>query len=85
MKRTGLTDYLDHIRKAADACAFVEGMSEAGFLADKRTHNAVIMSLIIVGEAATKVMDRFPHLRYAILRCRSAVAGDAQSDYPWLF
>jgi uncharacterized protein with HEPN domain len=29
------------------------------FLADKRTQLAVIMSLIIVGEAATKVMDDY--------------------------
>jgi len=29
------------------------------FLADKRTQQAVIMSLIIIGEAATKVMDGY--------------------------
>jgi len=44
---------------AADACGFVEGLSKADFLADKRTQQAVIMSLIIIGEAATKVMDRY--------------------------
>ena len=45
---------------AADAIAFTEGMSQDGFLADKRTQQAVIMSLIVLGEAATKVMDRYP-------------------------
>lgn len=45
---------------AADATGFVEGMSREDFLADKRTQQAVIMSLIVLGEAATKVMDRYP-------------------------
>lgn len=35
-------------------------MSRDDFLADKRTQQAVIMSLIVLGEAATKVMDRYP-------------------------
>ena len=55
-----LPDYLDHIRQAAtDACGFVEGLTKEEFLADKRTQQAVIMSLIIIGEAATKVMDGY--------------------------
>lgn len=54
-----LTDYLDHMRQAAaDACGFVEGMTQAEFLQDKRTQQAVVLSLIVLGEAATKVMDR---------------------------
>jgi uncharacterized protein with HEPN domain len=44
---------------ARDACTFVEGMEKADFLEDKRTQQAVIMSLIIVGEVATKVMDGY--------------------------
>lgn len=55
-----LPDYLDHIRQAAtDACGFVEGLAKEDFLEDKRTQQAVIMSLIIIGEAVTKVMDRY--------------------------
>ena len=58
MSENRLPDYLDHMRQAAtDACSFVEGQSKATFLEDKRTQQAVIMSLIIIGEAATKVMD----------------------------
>jgi len=34
-------------------------LSKEGFLADKRTQQAVIMSLIVIGEAATKVMDGY--------------------------
>lgn len=53
-----LADYLDHMEQAAtDACSFVDGLSKEEFLVDKRTQQAVIMSLIIIGEAATKVMD----------------------------
>jgi uncharacterized protein with HEPN domain len=60
MSESPLPDYLDHMRKAAsDACSFVDGMSKEGFLDDKRTQQAVVMSLIIIGEAASKVMDRF--------------------------
>jgi uncharacterized protein with HEPN domain len=60
MSENRLPDYLDHMRQAAkDACAFVEGLDKADFLEDKRTQQAVIMSLIILGEAATKVMDRY--------------------------
>ena len=34
-------------------------MAKDDFLGDKRTQQAVIMSLIVVGEAATKVMDGY--------------------------
>ena len=58
MSESRLPDYLDHMQQAAtDACAFVEGLGKTDFLEDKRTQQAVIMSLIIIGEAATKVMD----------------------------
>ena len=61
MTESRLSDYLAHMRQAAaDAIGFVEGMSRADFLNDKRTQQAVVMSLIVLGEAATKVMDRYP-------------------------
>ncbi len=60
MSESRLFDYLDHMRQAAiDACRFVEGLTEDEFLQDKRTQQAAIMSLIIIGEAATKVMDGY--------------------------
>ena len=60
MSDNRLPDYLAHMQQAAtDACAFVEGLSKADFLEDKRTQQAVIMSLIIIGEAATMVMDGY--------------------------
>ncbi|MCW8167028.1 DUF86 domain-containing protein [Verminephrobacter aporrectodeae subsp. tuberculatae] len=60
MSGNRLPDYLDHIQQAAaNARSFVEGLAKDDFLADKRTQQAVIMSLIIIGEAATKVMDGY--------------------------
>jgi uncharacterized protein with HEPN domain len=58
MTQARLPDYLGHMREAAgDAIAFVEGMAKERFLGDRRTQKAVIMSLVVLGEAATKVMD----------------------------
>lgn len=36
------------------------GMGRDDFQADKRTQMAVIMCLIVIGEAATNVMDSYP-------------------------
>jgi uncharacterized protein with HEPN domain len=59
MSGNGLADYLDHMQRAAtDALTFVEGLNKADFVNDKRTQQAVVMSLIIIGEVAAKVMDR---------------------------
>jgi uncharacterized protein with HEPN domain len=56
-----LGDYLEHMRQAAsDALIFVEGLNKEEFAEDKRTQQAVIVSLVIIGEAATKLMDRYP-------------------------
>lgn len=58
MSHGRVRDYLDHIRQAAtDACDFVADMDKDAFMGDKRTQQAVIMSLVIIGEAATKLMD----------------------------
>jgi uncharacterized protein with HEPN domain len=74
MSENRLPDYLDHMQQAAtDACAFVEGMGKADFLKDKRTQQAVIMSLIIIGEAATKVMDGYAEFTQA----------QAHAQVPW--
>ena len=52
MKENRLSDYLDPMHQAAtDACSFVNGLTQDDFLADKRTQPAVIMNIIILGEA----------------------------------
>ena len=60
MSENRVPDYIDHIQQAAtDVCSFVDGLAKADFLSDKRTQQAVIMSLIIIGEAATRVMEGY--------------------------
>jgi len=55
-----LAHHLLQMRRAAvDACAFVEGLERADFLADRRTQQAVTMSLLVIGEAATRIVDGF--------------------------
>ena len=72
MSEHRLADYLGHMQQAAkDACSFVEGFDKIDFLADKRTQQAVILSLIVIGEAATKVMEK--HAEYT----------QAHGDIPW--
>ena len=67
-----LPDYLDHMRQAiADAQSFTEGMAQPDFEHDKRTQQAVVMSLIVLGEAATKVMDQHPEF------------ADQHPEIPW--
>ena len=60
MKEQRFLDLLEQMKSAAiDAQVFVEGMSKQDFLGDKRTQQATIMSLLIIGEAATKLMTKF--------------------------
>lgn len=76
MSDNRLSDYLDHMQQAAaDACSFVEGLSKAEFLADKRTQQAVILNLVIIGEAATKLLsdhavflDRHKHVPWRSMK-----------------
>jgi uncharacterized protein with HEPN domain len=57
MKGNRLPDYLAQMRQSAfDACTFVEGLDKDDFIADKRTQQAVVMSLVIIGEAVTKIL-----------------------------
>ena len=58
MSAQSASDLIGHIVQAVvDARSYVDGLSKDDFLADKRTQQAVIMNLIIIGEAASKVMD----------------------------
>jgi len=66
MNENRLPDYINHIEQAAaDARSFVEGLAKDDFLADRRTQQAVIMSFVIIGEAATKAMDGSPEFTQA--------------------
>ncbi|MBA3592470.1 MAG: DUF86 domain-containing protein [Pseudomonadota bacterium] len=57
MSANRVPDYLDHMLESAhQACAYVEGMLKEVFLEDKRTQQAVILNLILIGEEATKLL-----------------------------
>jgi len=59
-------DLIAHIKQAAlDAQSFVSDMDREQFDSDKKSQQAVIYSLLIVGEAATKIMDRYPEFATA--------------------
>ena len=66
-------EYIDQMLTAAnDARRFIDGMSKEDFLADKRTQQAVVMSLVIIGEAAARIMDKDSQFVAAIPRFRGA-------------
>ena len=55
-----LADYLDHMLEAVRlACGYVEGMDRADFHADVRTQQAVILNIVVIGEAATRVLQEY--------------------------
>ncbi|MBN9449823.1 MAG: DUF86 domain-containing protein [Bosea sp.] len=56
--RQRLADYLRHMADAARKTrSYIEGMEKADFLADERTQQAVILNLVIIGEAATRLLQ----------------------------
>jgi uncharacterized protein with HEPN domain len=56
-----LPDYLDHMREAAaDACGHVAGLTKEQFLASKLVQQAVVMNIVIIGEAAARVLTEYP-------------------------
>jgi uncharacterized protein with HEPN domain len=72
MNENRLPDYLEHMLEAAQqACEYTEGLDKAGFLADKRTQQAVILNLVIIGEAATKLLKDYEQFL------------DLHPDIPW--
>ncbi len=67
MKKRTRRDYLEDISTAIeDIASFVQGMSKRDFLADRKTINAVIRSLEVIGEAAKKIPEsvrrRYPSI-----------------------
>jgi len=55
------TGWLEDMLKAArQACIYVDGMEREAFLADSRTQQAVAMNVLIIGEVAAKLIERYP-------------------------
>jgi uncharacterized protein with HEPN domain len=42
------------------AMSYVEGQSQAEFVADRKTQQAAVLNLIVIGEIATKIERDFP-------------------------
>lgn len=58
MSSPRLRDHLRHMLQAArELLEFVEGLDREAFMADRRTQQAVVMNLLIIGEAAAKILD----------------------------
>ena len=72
MSQNRLPDYLDHMLEAAQqACSYTECLCIKDFLADKRTQQAVILNLVIICEAATKLLKDYGDFL------------DQHQDVPW--
>ncbi len=56
----------DILQNMRDAEEFIQGLSYDGFVADKRTFNAVVRSLEVIGEAAKNVHPRRPTLFHTV-------------------
>lgn len=60
-KQFRLTDYLGHILDAIGRSReYVEGMDEPAFLSDRKTQDAVIRTLEVIGEASNNIRKSFP-------------------------
>nr|CAD6409617.1 hypothetical protein REQ54_00608 [Rhizobium sp. Q54] len=61
MTANRLTDYIAQMREAAvKANGFVSDMLYDEFIADERTQMAVGMTLVLVGDAAARIMQHYP-------------------------
>lgn len=61
MKDQRLHDYLGHMLDAAEtACSYIKDQHKETFISDKLTQQAVILNLVIIGEAATKIAQDYP-------------------------
>jgi uncharacterized protein with HEPN domain len=71
-----LYDCLDHILEAARrACSYVAGMTKGDFFLDPRTQQTVILNIVIIGEATTKLLrdyaeflNRYPEVPWRSLK-----------------
>jgi uncharacterized protein with HEPN domain len=65
-------DYVEHMIEAIRLInSYMEGMNKTSFLADKKTQQAVILNILVVGEAATQIGNEYPEW------------ADLHPDIPW--
>ena len=67
-----LDSHVAHMLESVElALSYVEGLSQSDFLADRKTQQAAILNLIVIGETAAKIERDFPAF------------ASAQSHIPW--
>jgi uncharacterized protein with HEPN domain len=67
-----LGDYVEHILDASrTACQYVEAIDKAEFMETRMIQQAVILNLIVIGEAAVQIETEFPDF------------AQANSSVPW--
>jgi len=65
-------DYVEHILDATrQVHSYVEGFNKEAFMQDRKTQDAVILKILVIGEAAAQILDE--HSGFALQR----------SDIPW--
>ncbi len=63
MNQNRSTDYIGHMLEAAKTAeSYIDGMERIDFMDDKRTQQAVILNIVVMGEAATKLIRDYPEL-----------------------
>jgi uncharacterized protein with HEPN domain len=56
-----VTDYLGHMLDAIKLSrGYTRDLSKDEFIADRKTQQAVILNMVVIGEAATKLIDHYP-------------------------
>lgn len=59
-RHLALNDYLRHIEDAATlSSGYVRDMNKESFLSDTKTQQAVIYNILIIGEAATQLINEY--------------------------
>lgn len=60
MTKPDLDFLIDQMREAATlALSYVDGYSREDFLADRKTQQAVMMNVLIIGEVATRILAEY--------------------------
>ena len=72
MSETRIADYLDQMLGATGQIrSYIEGVGKDDFLSDRRTQDAIVLNLIVLGETATRLLKDHPEF------------ADAHANIPW--
>ncbi len=53
------------LEAAQQALSYVEGYEKPDFMEDRRTQQAVVLNLILIGEESTKILATYPDFAHA--------------------